>query len=292
METFTGQKFIDRYAACPVCGDAALAHAYDIALFSDAVRFDRCGRCGLVFQNPRMTPEFIAHSYAATNYFGNKADTRQSAYTDYSNRDWLRLRQSRRRLDKIMVGAGIRGGRLLDIGCATGFFGKVAQDHGFAVKGVEPDPMVSEYGRTAYGLDIETATIETATLQPGSYDVVTLWGTDSHFLSPCEGFQRIATALKPGGVLAMNYQAFDHWIRILFPGLKKGWNSMYNLTDKALDILFERVGLRTFSRTLEWQWVTSDHITRLVKHPLPKFLGGIPLLAPAISFRYVLARRA
>jgi hypothetical protein len=65
-------------------------------------------------------------------------------------------------------------------------------------------------------------------------------------------------ALKPDGVLAMNYQDFDHWIRRVLPRLKVGWNVMFNQTGRPVDFLLQKLTLTLLYRGLECQTVPMD----------------------------------
>ncbi len=291
VDAFMGTRFEKKYTHCPACDGADIPQCYSLNVPDATIDFAQCKQCGLVFQNPKMTIAFLQHTYAATNYFGHEPDKGDSAYTDYTANDWLRIRQSRARLERIIRISGIRNGRLLDVGCATGFFAYAATLAGFSAKGVEPDSGMSEFGRRTYGLDITTATLESANIPPGEADIVSVWGTDSHFQHPVEGFSLLAKALRTGGVLAMNYQAFDHPIRLIFPGIKKSWNALFNLTDRSLNIILKKAGFTILHRGGEWQRVPMSHLLKVLKLPQINAIGRLPLVLPAISYRFVVARK-
>jgi hypothetical protein len=46
----------------------------------------------------------------------------------------------------------------------------------------------------------------------------------------------------------MTSQDFDHWVRLMFPRIKTGWNVMFNLSHTSLDVLLEKL----LYRGLEW----------------------------------------
>lgn len=93
------------------------------------------------------------------------------------------------------------GGRLLDIGCATGALMKMARAKGFVAEGVE----VSETAATAarrYGsvyqgdfLDIEL------TIDDASYEIVTSIDSLEHMARPVAALRTMLRKLKPGGLL-------------------------------------------------------------------------------------------
>jgi len=224
--------------------------------------------------------------YGSSNYFSG------GAYRDYMRDDWIRIAQGQRRIKRIVARTGIAGGRLLDVASASGFFGVAARSVGFDVTCIEPDEKLARMGREAYGLLIIAATVEDCELEPAAYDIVTIWGADVHFLHPVHSIEKLVTALKPGGVLALTYQASDHWIRRIFPRMMTGWHMIYNHTDRSFEATLRRLGLELVSRELEWQTVTVDHICRLLRLNAPGWLRVGVVRAPAISFRTVIARKS
>src|SRR5262249_6089940 len=203
------------------CGASSIDISHARNFDGLAVSWFRCAACSLVFQNPPMTAAAMRNEYAKRNYFC-------AAYDDYMRDDPIRLRQARKRLH-LIERFNIPGVRLLDVGSASGFFGAVAQERGYHVTCIEPDQEMASRGRETYNLDIRAVALEEWELEPSNFDIVTLWGTDSHFSHPLEGFGKIAQALRPNGLLAMSYQDFDHWIRRIFPEIKVGWNVIFNL---------------------------------------------------------------
>ena len=283
-------RFTEPRTCCPVCGDARLVPAFQLDVKGARINWDRCAACRLHFQNPRLELDSIRATYASDEYWGKGSAA--GIYVDYEKYDSIRVRQSQRRLGIITRVSGIRGGELLDVGCATGFFGHVAQQAGFRVTGIEPSPQMAEIARRQYGLNIRQDILEHIELRPCSFDMITLWGTDSHFLNPREGFAALARALKPGGVLAMNYQDFSHWIRLLLPGIKRNWNALFLLNRTSLSLLFDSLKLERIYHKTEWQWTTLSHVLRVAKLPCPRATDSLVCLLPALSFPMVVARKA
>jgi len=291
MATMPGTRiarFRDIRAACPLCGSTTLSHEFNLNFYATGLSWDRCKSCSLVFQNPQLSTQGLRGLYKASSYFGGSA---LSAYDDYVANDPGRIAQSYRRLDLIRSRTGISGGALLDIGSASGFFGYAAKQRGFDVTCVEPDDAMCAVGRSKYDLDMRTDTLETFDPKGRLYDIVTLWGTDSHFENALEGFRKINSMLKPSGILAMNYQNFDHPIRVVFPGIKQSFSASYNLSAKSMKMLMDKSGFAIrWSRT-EWQQATLGHIAHITKIRIPQRMKEIQVRVYAISFNVVLAER-
>jgi len=177
----------------------------------------------------------------------------------------------------------------LDIGSASRFY--AAKQRGFDVTCVEPDDAMCAVGRSKYGLDMRADTLGTFDAKGRLYDIVTLWGTGSHFENALEGFRKINSILKPSGILAMNYQNFDHPIRLVFPGIKQGFNASYNLSAKSMKMLMDKSGFAIRCSRTEWQQATLGHIAHITKIRIPQRMKAIQVRVYAISFNFVLAER-
>lgn len=287
----TELQFIERYTRCPLCQSLAIQLSFKWKTYGHLLTWDRCTECGIVFQNPRLTVETIASLYTSTSYFGTNASDRSSGYVDFVENDSVRRSQSIKRLAKILEVSPKTTGKLLDVGSASGFFGAVAKENGFDVTCVEPSASLAEFGSSNYGLKFEVKTIDDCNFPPESFDVITLWGTDSHFLHPSQSFEKLFSFLKPGGTFAMSYQDFSHWIRKFFPNIKKSWNVMYNFDESSIEYMLKKHNLEIAYCELEWQTVSIDHILRVVRFPSFSGLQRLNLTVPAISFRVLIAKK-
>jgi SAM-dependent methyltransferase len=104
----------------------------------------------------------------------------------------------------------VEGARLLDAGAGRGRFVAAARAAGFDARGIEP----SERGARAaaeLGAPVEQVSIESATVAPGSVDVVTLWHVLEHLSAPGPALERIAAWLAPGGALLVGVPNLDSW---------------------------------------------------------------------------------
>jgi SAM-dependent methyltransferase len=126
---------------------------------------------------------------------------------------WRRLAHERR-LERVARHAA--GGRLLEVGCASGEFLEIAAAEGYEVEGLEPDPGTSAGARERAGLPVRTGTLEDAAYAPGSFDVVVLWHVLEHLDSPRRAIEEARRILRPGGVLGVETPAIDTlWFRVL-----------------------------------------------------------------------------
>ena len=94
-------------------------------------------------------------------------------------------------------------GKLLDVGCAAGFFLDRARLAGWEVTGIEVSRDTAEIARERYGLEVQTGRLESAVLEAGSFDCVTMWDVIEHVPDPAGSLARARDLLVAGGLLAI-----------------------------------------------------------------------------------------
>ena len=155
----------------------------------------RCLQCGLLRQDPRPTLETIGF------YYPPEYDPYSIAIEDEPTR-WRRFDRrygmwKRRRA----IERHLPGGRLLDVGCATGnFLYEMARSGRWEVEGVEPSREAASYAQQRMGLKVHVGRLAEAGLPAASFDVVTMWNVLEHLHDPLANLQMVGQLLKPGGL--------------------------------------------------------------------------------------------
>ncbi len=153
-------------------------------------RHVKCKNCGLVYMNP-------IEQVLRTNEYYSKAKNNHAPTVRES---YLRTAESQVHL----IEKYAKGTRLLDIGCAQGFFLSCASKAGYAVKGVELSQDAAEYARKEFGLDVEVKPFEELEFPADHFDIVTLWQTLEHMSYPLMMLEEVHRILKPGGLVAVS----------------------------------------------------------------------------------------
>ena len=99
------------------------------------------------------------------------------------------------------------GRDVVDVGCGTGISSRLLAAAGCRVLGVEPDPRMAEQARQG-GTEVEVAKFEDWDPAGRSFDTVVAaqaW----HWVDVVAGAAKAAEALRPGGRLAVFWNAFD-----------------------------------------------------------------------------------
>ncbi len=217
--------------ACNLCGaeDATpFAVVPDLLLDRPDVHAHlvRCRRCGLVYQNPRPTPAEIGEHYPPS--YEPYADTRKGRVGRLLQRAYAYGMYKRTRY---VTTAVPQGGRLLDLGCATGTFMAAVRDAGgWQVEGVELIEEVAQAARTRHGVKVFAGTLEQAAFADASFDAVTMWDVLEHLHDPVATLVEVNRILRPGGAVIIRVPNLESWDAALFGNYWAGLDAPRHLT--------------------------------------------------------------
>ncbi|MFI6046536.1 class I SAM-dependent methyltransferase [Nocardia sp. NPDC051321] len=122
--------------------------------------------------------------------------------------DAARYDRSRPRYPEAMVQATIAaspGREVLDVGTGTGIVARQFQAAGCNVLGVDPDERMAEFARR-HGTEVEVSTLEKWDPAGRTFDLVVA-GQVWHWVDPVAGAAKAAEVLRPGGRLALFWNA-------------------------------------------------------------------------------------
>ena len=102
---------------------------------------------------------------------------------------------------------GSPGREVLDIGCGTGIAARQFRAAGCRVLGVDPDERMASLARQT-GIEVEVARIEEWNPAGRRFDAAAA-GQAWHWVDPVAGAATAARALRPGGRLALFWNAFQ-----------------------------------------------------------------------------------
>ena len=150
-------------------------------------RIFKCSVCGLIFAEQDKGLRYYAGKYV------NMVDK------EYVNEEKGRRRASIKILEKIEKVK--RPGRLLDIGCANGFFLDEARRRGWEVCGIEVSKWAVDYARKRLNLNVARGPIKRASFPDNSFDVVVMLDVLEHLTDPKHVLLEARRVLKDGGIL-------------------------------------------------------------------------------------------
>ena len=189
-------KFSKEFVDCLMCGKRD-AHGFHHKLPNVV----QCV-CGLVYANPRLKEKCLKDLYSR-EYFESNASEKMG-YDNYVSDRELVEKTFRQRLEGLEKKWLKKKGKVLDVGCATGFFLCTARALGWSVSGVEISDYCCEYAKREFGLDLfngQFKDLDASTA--GAYDLITMWDYVEHSFTPGRDIKKAWELLEPGGIFAL-----------------------------------------------------------------------------------------
>ena len=221
--------------ACPVCGSHVLTPVFDLPMM-------RCRGCGLVFRNQAGAQEQVRGGF-------------EVIYGDLEDEQWVQERRHPLYAAFLARCRPVPGkNRLLDVGCGSGKFLRLARAANWDVMGTEIAEAAVQAAR-AVGLSVRLASLPTADLPECSFDVITLWNVLDFIPDPLEHVRAARRLLVPGGLLVarvsnLTFQSAVYrvsrrlrpWPRLGAPVAKQHFMSQVGFNARSLRCTLERAG--------------------------------------------------
>lgn len=189
-------------STCLLCSarvDAGTALAWR----KDGYDIVRCPSCGLVFRAEIPDEQALGQIYDE-GYFRDQPDgPDRHGYADYLRDASLHRANARRRL-RLLASRMPQRGRLLDVGCAAGFFVDEAHRAGWEASGVDVSTTMVSWGRSELGVPVTCASFAHAEIPPAPLDAITMWDYIEHSIDPQRDLANAREHLRPGGILALS----------------------------------------------------------------------------------------
>jgi SAM-dependent methyltransferase len=185
---------------CPICGRSGKNRGMERG--KDYVIY-RCSYCGGDFAQTALSLDYR-----------QEYETEGAPFQD--GRKLRRLLEPERELKEAKLFANFKqalrflkalssNGRLLDIGCGTGVFPKLAEQLGLKVYALDPATEAIKYAAEKFGLKNTVAgTIEEIPPEWQGFDFITCFEVLEHVQQPRELVKKIYRLLTPGGYFIMS----------------------------------------------------------------------------------------
>jgi SAM-dependent methyltransferase len=175
---------------CPVCSSASRS----LFLTKFEIPIYRCLECRVGYAG--LHPRVFDDVYSQDGYLEVTLD----AYD--KSRKYRQERFGRERVE--IIKKYVTEGRLLDIGCGSGWFLESAGEF-FRCEGVEFGDALRQWTKRQYGFRI----YKTAEEASGPFDVITAFDVIEHVPDPVETLKQVARLLRPGGIGLIYTPNFD-----------------------------------------------------------------------------------
>ena len=181
-------------SSCPICASSVARVLGGKVIEGCRWQLVRCRQCGQHYTNPRPTSSDICSFYSGSyhNDLLKEGASEQAFGPKFQGYiKWLHQY--------------VRGGRSLDIGCATGLLPKMLRDLGFDAEGVEINPATSAWGRKHYDVKIGSKPLESGCYPANAYSLVTACDVIEHTENPLAFTRMIHDVVAPGGYVLVTF---------------------------------------------------------------------------------------
>lgn len=231
-------------------------------LIKNSFNIVRCKNCGLVYIDPRPTKEELIDFYL---FKSDRDKSHQNIDGDREN-----IEKFKNKLSIIEKFSKDRG-KILDIGCSTGSFLRIARDAGWEVYGIEIDTNKVAHAKDEYGLNVQAKELMETKFPDKYFDAITLFDSLEHMLNPLNTLNEISRILKQSGILI--------------------------LTTPNVSGLLPRLTYTLFARTIGvWEHPTPPaHLYQFSKRTVERLLERagykvIKLITEPIPFKYTVGK--
>ena len=219
------------------------AGTFEFLFSKDDFSIGKCSSCELVQVTNVPTPTELDKLYDKHFYDDFykdwTIDSRQKryAYANFSNK-----------LDEIEKRRKAKG-KMLDVGCAFGFFLDVGKKRGWDTYGVEVSKYAADYARESLGLKVVSEPLVESKFPKGYFDVITMWNVIAHFPNPRQVFQYCSEILKDDGILVVSAANVESSLARIRGSEWRIWLPPFHLTyfsETSLKNMFRMCNLEIF----------------------------------------------
>jgi len=202
-----------------------------------SLRIVRCVKCGLAYARPQ---EPIRSIYLK--------------YRDMQDEVYISEERGRRMAAKILlkkIERYKRGGKILDVGCATGFLLDEAKQRGWQAYGVELSHWAVTYGKEHFNLNIFEGLLKEAEFPPNHFDAIVLMDSLEHLPNPKKTLEELRRILKPNGILCISTPDIDSFLSKILGA--RWWgiqqSHLYYFSKKTLEKMLDAAGFTVARRS-------------------------------------------
>jgi 2-polyprenyl-3-methyl-5-hydroxy-6-metoxy-1,4-benzoquinol methylase len=199
---------MENLEACPVCNNPQIKNIntiQDYSVSKENFNISQCEKCETLFTNPRPDISEIGKYYQSDEYISHSDSDKGLVNKLYHIVRDITLK---RKVNLINTYSSQKG-KLLDIGCGTGYFLKKSKENGWKVLGTEPDEKARKIAARNTEEPILASIYE---IENEKYNVITLWHVLEHIHSLQKDVSKIVNHLQKDGTLIIavpNYQSYD-----------------------------------------------------------------------------------
>jgi 2-polyprenyl-3-methyl-5-hydroxy-6-metoxy-1,4-benzoquinol methylase len=253
----------------------------------------RCPSCGFATVAEEVSRQELESLYSGKYFMGD-------IYANYLEEKASLQSNFRLRLKPLQLLLGdTTSKKLLEIGCAYGFFLEFAKEQFRSVQGIDISRDAIRYAVETLGMPAVTAEFSESSFRDAPFDVICFWDTIEHVPHPDAYLEKASSLLSAGGVVAIttgDVESLNARIR------GRSWRMiqppfhLHYFSRRSLGRLLERKGLRLehveyagYYRSLGL--ILRNMQPRLYQRMGTNFLSRLGIYLNLFDILYVIARK-
>lgn len=265
----------DGKLVCPVTGEKARFYCSKFP-----VDYYITEQSGLIFvKEPPPVSAMVA--YAEEEYS-------TGLYKDYARAADLKYATFERRI-QLIHRLGVRSGRLLDVGCACGFFLEAAVAYGFDATGFEFSSEAIALARSDIRARIIQGDANALTLHNvKGFDVIVAFDIIEHTQDPLRFLNELRDLLRPGGWLVLSTPDTNHFLRYIMGSrwpMLQPLQHTFLFSRRAIRSVLERSGYRGICIENATKNLSSDYLIEQIRQHNPLLRRLYRAVSPLIPAR-------
>ena len=243
----------------------------------------QCQNCKLVFVSPLPDINQQKKFY--------DVEYQEGLYLVYKNAEKIRIKLNEKRFHDLSK-YNIKK-RILDIGCATGFFLDLAKKNGLDTYGIELSYEAYEIAKKKHD-NIFNGTLEDAKFSDSQFDTITMFDVIEHVLNPDKTIKEVSRIMNKDGILAITTPDFSsshskimgkHWYQI------NPSQHLFYFTPQTIRLLLEKHGFKIIKIEKNHKIFSIDEIINMSKHYFPNIFKIISIMKLFFPRRFLLKER-
>lgn len=248
-----------------------------------------CEECNVIFIVPQPSQDELRNYYNDKDYYkswGSFDDAR--LIKKKTSSEWLKII---RRYKK--------DGKILEIGCAAGFFLEVAQEKGYDPYGVELSEISGEYAKRRFKEKVFIGAVEEARHPDESFDIISMFDLIEHIPYPEDIIKESFRLLKRDGIVAIstpNTNSLSHKLMRSRWTHYKAAEHLFYFSPCSISFLLKKYGftplqITAAAKALSLRYLESQfkvyptpvigYLTHLLHHLLPSCVNNYPFVLTA-----------
>jgi 2-polyprenyl-3-methyl-5-hydroxy-6-metoxy-1,4-benzoquinol methylase len=209
----------------------------------------RCQNCSLAYQYPSLNEEDIKRIYD-TEYFENPLPLNIYGYKNYGIYKDKLIADWRLTLQDLGLSDLLNNGnfqkRILDVGCAYGFFLDFMRSRGYLPYGVDISFHAVKFAREKLNLEnVFVGELESLNFGEEFFDIVTMFHIIEHLTEPKKSLKEVHRILKKDGILILQFPVIDSLVYKIY---KKKWRQFrvpehtFYFSKNTISLLLKKTG--------------------------------------------------